>query len=74
MTRQFTLPDLGEGVKEGQVLRLLVSEGERVDEDQLLMEVELTQSRGAYHRFMARAHVGSERAAEATLLVALVGS
>ena len=27
MTRQFTLPDLGEGIKEGQILRLLVAEG-----------------------------------------------
>lgn len=40
MARQFTLPDLGEGVSEGQVLRLLVAEGDRVEEDQLLMEVE----------------------------------
>ena len=40
MIRQFKLPDLGEGVKEGQVLRLLVAEGERVAEDQMLLEVE----------------------------------
>ena len=40
MARQFTLPDLGEGISEGQVLRLLVAEGDRVEEDQLLMEVE----------------------------------
>lgn len=40
VSRQFVLPDLGEGVSEGQVLRLLVAEGDRVEEDQLLMEVE----------------------------------
>ncbi|MBT8485566.1 MAG: E3 binding domain-containing protein, partial [Phycisphaerae bacterium] len=41
---QFKLPDLGEGVKEGQVLRLLVPEGARVEEDQLLLEVETDKS------------------------------
>lgn len=40
MAREFKLPDLGEGVHEGQVVRLLVSEGEQVLEDQPLMEVE----------------------------------
>ena len=40
MTRQFTLPDLGEGVHEGQVMRLLVKAGDVVEEDQILMEVE----------------------------------
>ncbi|MCH2133183.1 MAG: 2-oxo acid dehydrogenase subunit E2 [Phycisphaerales bacterium] len=39
-TREFKLPDLGEGVHEGQVMRLLVSEGEQVAEDQHIMEVE----------------------------------
>jgi len=40
MTMEFRLPDLGEGVKEGQVMRLLVAEGDAVTEDQPLMEVE----------------------------------
>jgi pyruvate/2-oxoglutarate dehydrogenase complex dihydrolipoamide acyltransferase (E2) component len=40
MTRQFTLPDLGEGVHEGQVMRLLIKAGDVVEEDQILMEVE----------------------------------
>lgn len=40
MAREFTLPDLGEGITEAQVVRLLVQEGEHVDEDQYLMEVE----------------------------------
>ena len=38
--KEFKLPDLGEGVHEGQVMRLLVSEGELVNEDQHIMEVE----------------------------------
>lgn len=37
---EFRLPDLGEGVHEGQVMRLMVSEGELVKEDQHIMEVE----------------------------------
>ena len=40
MSREFRLPDLGEGVTEGQVVRVLVREGERVIEDQPLLEVE----------------------------------
>ncbi len=36
----FRLPDLGEGVKEGQIVRLMIAEGDRISEDQPLMEVE----------------------------------
>lgn len=39
-TKEFILPDLGEGVHEGQIVRLMVKTGERVREDQPLMEVE----------------------------------
>ena len=37
---EFKLPDLGEGVHEGRVLRLHVSEGGEIREDDPLMEVE----------------------------------
>ncbi|MCH8824445.1 MAG: 2-oxo acid dehydrogenase subunit E2 [Planctomycetes bacterium] len=40
MPKDFKLPDLGEGVKEGQIVRLLVAEGDLIVEDQPLMEVE----------------------------------
>ena len=40
MPRQFVLPDLGEGIHEAQIVRVLVKPGDRVDEDQYLMEVE----------------------------------
>lgn len=40
MSREFKLPDLGEGVHEGQVVKLLVKQGDQVVEDQPLMEVE----------------------------------
>jgi pyruvate dehydrogenase E2 component (dihydrolipoamide acetyltransferase) len=39
MTFEFRLPDIGEGVVEGEVVRWLVKEGERVDEDQPMVEV-----------------------------------
>lgn len=35
----FHLPDIGEGVVEGEVVRVLVKEGEVVEEDQVLAEV-----------------------------------
>ena len=39
-SKDFKLPDLGEGVHEGQVLRVMVAVGDQVREDQPLMEVE----------------------------------
>jgi len=39
MLLQFKLPDIGEGVVEGEIVRWLVSEGEEVKEDQPLVEV-----------------------------------
>jgi len=40
MAREFTLPDVGEGVAEGELVRWLVSEGDTVGEDQPVAEVE----------------------------------
>jgi pyruvate dehydrogenase E2 component (dihydrolipoyllysine-residue acetyltransferase) len=40
MPRQFTLPDLGEGLTEAEIVAVLVREGEVVGEDAPLLEVE----------------------------------
>ncbi|MFC3477993.1 dihydrolipoamide acetyltransferase family protein [Halobacterium litoreum] len=40
MAREFKLPDVGEGVAEGELVRWLVSEGDTVSEDQPVAEVE----------------------------------
>ena len=40
MAIDFKLPDLGEGVHEGQIIRVHVQAGQRVEEDQPLLEVE----------------------------------
>jgi len=40
MSKDFKLPDLGEGVHEGQIVRMFVKPGDVVREDQPLMEVE----------------------------------
>ena len=40
MPRELRLPDLGEGVTEAQIIRVLVKEGDEVAEDEYLMEVE----------------------------------
>jgi pyruvate dehydrogenase E2 component (dihydrolipoamide acetyltransferase) len=40
MAREFTLPDVGEGVAEGELVRWLVSEGDAVTEDHPVAEVE----------------------------------
>src|ERR1700741_4627959 len=40
MTRDFVLPDLGEGLTEAEIRQVLVREGEVVGEDAPLLEVE----------------------------------
>ncbi len=40
MADEFRLPDLGEGLTEGEVARWLVAEGDRVEEDQPLVEIQ----------------------------------
>jgi pyruvate dehydrogenase E2 component (dihydrolipoamide acetyltransferase) len=39
MTFEFRLPDIGEGVVEGEIVRWLISEGDDVEEDQPMVEV-----------------------------------
>ena len=39
MIYEFKLPDIGEGVVEGEVVRWLVNEGDTVREDQPLVEI-----------------------------------
>ena len=39
MAYEFRLPDVGEGVVEGEIVRWLVKEGETVSEDQPMVEV-----------------------------------
>jgi len=40
MARPFKLPDLGEGIHEGEVLNVLVSVGDHVNEDDPILEIE----------------------------------
>lgn len=40
MAHAFTLPDLGEGLEEGEITRWLVAEGESVDENQPIVEIQ----------------------------------
>jgi pyruvate dehydrogenase E2 component (dihydrolipoamide acetyltransferase) len=40
VAREFKLPDLGEGIHEGEIVQVLISEGDHVEEDQSILEVE----------------------------------
>lgn len=44
MTRTFMLPDLGEGLTEADLIRWTVAEGDRVEIDQVVAEVETAKS------------------------------
>jgi pyruvate dehydrogenase E2 component (dihydrolipoamide acetyltransferase) len=45
MARRFTLPDLGEGLTEAEIVRVLVQEGDTIQEDAPLLEVETDKAR-----------------------------
>lgn len=40
MAKEFRLPDLGEGIAEGQIVRIMCKPGDAITEDQAIMEVE----------------------------------
>ena len=40
MAREFLLPDIGEGLTEAEIVRWLVAEGDTVDLDQPIVEIE----------------------------------
>ena len=40
MAREFKMPDLGEGIHEGEILKVFISEGDHVNEGDPLLEVE----------------------------------
>jgi pyruvate dehydrogenase E2 component (dihydrolipoamide acetyltransferase) len=40
MAQEFKLPDLGEGIHEGEIVKVLVKVGEEIKEDQPILEVE----------------------------------
>lgn len=40
MSKEFLLPDLGEGIAEAQIIRVMIKQGDMITEDQYLMEVE----------------------------------
>ena len=45
MARQFVLPDLGEGLTEAEIVAVLVREGDVIQEDAPLLEVETDKAR-----------------------------
>ncbi|MHC5006254.1 MAG: dihydrolipoamide acetyltransferase family protein [Planctomycetota bacterium] len=65
MSSEFRLPDLGEGVTEGQIVRVLVAEGDHVIEDQPLMEVETDKAAveipSPYTGVVAQVHVTEQQ-------------
>src|SRR5690349_17557338 len=65
MNFEFKLPDIGEGVSEGEIVAWHVKEGDRVTEDQLMVEV-MTDK--------ATVTIGAPRGGKIDKLLAGVGS
>ena len=40
MAYVFRLPDIGEGIHEGEILKWFVAEGDKIEEDDVLFEVQ----------------------------------
>jgi pyruvate dehydrogenase E2 component (dihydrolipoamide acetyltransferase) len=40
MAKQFRFPDVGEGITEGEIVKWVIKEGDKIEEDQTLAEVE----------------------------------
>ncbi|WP_370621838.1 biotin/lipoyl-containing protein [Bacillus sp. JCM 19034] len=40
MAYQFKLPDIGEGIHEGEIVKWFVKEGDEIKEDDILLEVQ----------------------------------
>jgi pyruvate dehydrogenase E2 component (dihydrolipoamide acetyltransferase) len=40
MSKDFKLPDLGEGIHEAQIVKVMINQGDSVKEDQMVLEVE----------------------------------
>lgn len=40
MAYEFKLPDVGEGIHEGEIVKLHVKEGDRIQEDDIFAEVQ----------------------------------
>jgi pyruvate dehydrogenase E2 component (dihydrolipoamide acetyltransferase) len=63
MAREFKLPDLGEGVHEGEIIDVLVAEGDQVEEDQPILEVETDKAAveipSPYEGTVTRIHVNA---------------
>jgi pyruvate/2-oxoglutarate dehydrogenase complex dihydrolipoamide acyltransferase (E2) component len=63
--KEFKLPDLGEGVHEGQVVRISVKEGDSIREDDPLMEVETDKAAveipSPYTGTVTRVHVQEQQ-------------
>ena len=40
MTKEFRFPDVGEGITEGEIVKWRVKEGDTIEEDQTLADIE----------------------------------
>ena len=49
MAYQFKLPDIGEGIAEGEIVKWFVKPGDTINEDDTLLEVQMTNQWKKFH-------------------------
>ncbi|CAN5265457.1 dihydrolipoamide acetyltransferase family protein [soil metagenome] len=77
MAKAFKLPDLGEGLTEGEVARWLVTEGQTVDEDELLVEIQTDKATveipSPYAGTVLKIHVAEGEVAPVGTVLVVIG-
>ena len=77
MAKAFKLPDLGEGLTEGEVARWLVTEGQTVVEDELLVEIQTDKATveipSPYAGTVLKIHVAEGEVAPVGTVLVVIG-
>ncbi len=77
MANAFKLPDLGEGLTEGEVARWLVTEGQAVDEDEPLVEIQTDKATveipSPYAGTVLKIHVAEGEVAPVGTVLVVIG-
>ena len=77
MAKEFKFPDVGEGIREGEIVRWLVKEGDDIKEDQTLAEVEtdkaIVEMPSPYSGTILKLHAGEKEVVKVGQVLVTIG-